>query len=425
MGRSLAVTGVLLGVCGMALSASPVLAEDSPDAQVWKQEISDMKGRLGTLEDRLAKSEASSAGAEEGNAVLQLPSGLHGVQMSGFVDTTFTYNLNEPQTNVNSLRVFDTRSNGFMINNAQLTVSKPVDASSPVGFMTELMFGTDAEVVGSVTGGLGVTTNEIELQEAFVEYLAPIGNGLDLRVGKFATMHGAEVIESKDNWNISRSFLFGFAIPFTHTGFRAMYPWTEQLSTTVGVSNGWDLVDDTNKAKTVEFNVMATPVDGVMLSSTYMFGAEQAFNNDNQRHLIDIVLGVQPIEGLELKLNYDYGFEDDGASAQTPGDNAVWHGLAGYAKYALSERASVAVRGEFMNDVDGIRTAFTGGINGVTDDDIKLYGLTLTGEYKINDHLISRLEYRHDKANARIFRSDNLGLRSYQDTIALEFIAPF
>src|SRR3989338_3438848 len=184
MGRSLAVTGMLLGVCGMALSASPALAEDSPDTQVWKQEISDMKGRLGTLEDRLAKSEASSAGAEEGNAVLQLPSGLHGVQMSGFVDTTYTYNLNEPQPNVNSLRVFDTRSNGFMINNAQLTVSKPVDASSPVGFMTELMFGTDAEVVGSVTGGLGVTTNEIELPEAFVEDLAPIGNGLDLRVGQ-------------------------------------------------------------------------------------------------------------------------------------------------------------------------------------------------------------------------------------------------
>ena len=137
------------------------------------------------------------------------------------------------------------------------------------------------------------------------------------------------------------------------------------------------------------------------------------------------MLGVQPIENLELKLNYDYGVEDDGASAPTPGDNAVWQGLAGYAKYALSERASVAVRGEFMNDVDGIRTAFTGGINGVTDDDIKLYGLTLTGEYKINSHLISRLEYRHDKANARIFRSDNLGLRSYQDTIALEFIAPF
>ena len=40
----------------------------------------------------------------------------------------------------------------------------------------------------------------------------PVGRGLTLDVGKFVTQHGAEVIESKDNWNYSRSFMFALAI---------------------------------------------------------------------------------------------------------------------------------------------------------------------------------------------------------------------
>jgi hypothetical protein len=405
---------LVLGL-GLAMGSGPAWASDPG-----------MQAEIEVLKERLAKLEAQQAGAEGGNAVLQLPAGLYGVQMSGFVDTTYTYNLNEPETNTNTLRVFDTRSNGFLINNAQLTVEKPVSSESPVGFRTELMFGTDAEVVGNVTTGLGTNastgSDEIEVQEGYVEYLAPLGEGLDVKFGKFATLHGAEVIEAKDNWNISRSFLFGFAIPFTHTGFRATYPWSDKLSTTVEVSNGWDLVDDTNKGKTFGFGVSATPLEGVSFSSMYMVGAEQAGDNTNQRHLLDLVLGWQPTEALQLKLNYDYGNEDDGVAY---GDNAVWQGLAAYARYQVTDKCALAIRGEFMNDADGVRTAFTSGINGVTDDDVKLYGLTLTGEHKISSHLLARLEYRHDTANAELFRSDDAGRRSYQDTVGLQFITLF
>ena len=417
--RWLWAVGLGLGVAGPVWAADPGL----------EAEIEILKERLAKLEAKLAEGQIVPPTAGEGASTIALPSGLQGVQMSGFVDTIYTYNLNEPESNANTLRVFDTRSNGFLINNAQLTLEKLASTESPVGFRTELMFGTDAEVVGNVTTGLGTNastgSDEIEVQEGYVQYLAPLGNGLDLRVGKFATLHGGEVIESKDNWNISRSFLLGFAIPFTHTGLRAAYPWSDAFSTTVGVSNGWDLVDDTNKGKTVELSATAIPMDGVSLTSTYMFGPEQSGDNTNQRHLIDLVLGWQPTEALQLKLNYDYGNEDDGVAY---GDNAVWQGLAAYARYAFNDRTSLSVRGEFMNDADGVRTAFnTGsGINGVVDDDLRLYGLTLTGEYKINSHLISRLEYRHDTANAAIFSNDDgLTERSYQDTIALEFIAPF
>jgi hypothetical protein len=37
------------------------------------------------------------------------------------------------------------------------------------------------------------------------------------------TLAGYEVIEAWKDPNITRSILFGFAIPFTHTGIRANY----------------------------------------------------------------------------------------------------------------------------------------------------------------------------------------------------------
>ena len=410
-GRLGSVVGFVLLFTGM-----PVWA-DEPGVASLKAEVEVLRDRLSRLETKLSQSASGSAAPMELSTM-----GLGGVQLGGFVDTTYAYNFNVPQTNTNTLRVFDTRANSFMLNSAELNIKKPVSAESPVGFRTDLAFGTDAEVVGSVTTGLGLGTDELDIQQAYVEYLAPIGNGLDVQVGKFVTLHGAEVIKSKDDWNISRSFLFGYAIPFTHTGIRATYPWSDRFSTVVGVNNGWDLVDDNNQGKTVELGFSAVPMDKTSLAVTYMFGAEQANNNGKQRHLLDLVAGWQPIEPLQLKLNYDYGWEDDAVAFK---NNAVWHGRAGYARYALSDKWAVTVRGEYFNDADAIRTAFNAGINGRAGNHLRLTEWTLTSEYKLNAHLIGRVEYRHDWASERVFRAHDVAQRSYQDTVAVEFIAPF
>ena len=424
-----------LSVCTMILSgAGMALADEPSDGD--KAELQVLKARLEKLERKVTEQEASTAGASTGNSVLQLPSGLQGVQMSGFVDTSVGYNFNSPHARLNTLRVFDTESQSFLINNAELILQKPVSADSPVGFMTSLMFGTDAPVVGAVTTGLGPGTEQVQLKDAYAEYLAPIGEGLDLKVGKFVTLHGAEVIGSKDNWNFSQSYLFGFAIPFTHTGVRATYPWTKWLSTTVGVNNGWDVVKDNNQVKTLETSFTLTPNEKTSLITCYMVGGEQPTSgtvigsNSHTRHLIDVVASYQPLDPLQLKANFDYGYEEKGV---TIGKNSSWVGLAGYARYALNDRWALATRAEWFHDADGVRTAFrsgsgtfgTGSINGISGFDLNLWEWTLTNEFKLNKHLISRVEYRHDQASEHIFRGHGTQQRPYQDTIGLEFIAPF
>ncbi len=414
----------VVAACALILSGS-VWAEE-PTTSDLKAEVEELKGRLATLEARLAKQEAASNTPVQRPSTVQLPSGLSGVQISGFVDTSYTYNFNEPNSRTNTLRVFDTRAGDFMINNAELIIAKPVSAEHPVGFRTSLIFGTDAEVIGSVTTGLGRGDDEFDLQEAYAEYLAPIGKGIDLMVGKFIAIPGVEFNESIRNWNFSQTYLSGFGQPTTHTGIRATYLWTTWLSTTLGVNNGWDVVDDTNKAKTVEVSATVTPRERLSFTTIYLVGAEQTSNSHDQRHLVDLVAEYQPLDRLTLRLNADYGFED-GAISQTGGGNASWNGVAVFAKYAIKDWWSVAGRWELFNDQDGVRTGINtsaGSPTGNAIKDLAVMAWTLTNELRLSKYLIARLEYRLDKADSAIFRHHQ-GFTDYQNTIATEFIATF
>ena len=85
----------------------------------------------------------------------------------------------------------------------RLTLEKPVTEEAPIGFRTDLSFGDDAEAIHST--GLGAGTDTFDLTQAYVATQIPFGDGIDLQFGKFVTLLGGEVIESKDNWNFSRS----------------------------------------------------------------------------------------------------------------------------------------------------------------------------------------------------------------------------
>src|SRR5207249_12047271 len=67
---------------------------------------------------------------------------------------------------------------------------------------------------------------------------------LRIDAGKFVTPVGAEFIEGYDGYNDnhSRSLLFTWAIPFTHTGFKLSYPFNDKFTAMVMLVNGWDNV---------------------------------------------------------------------------------------------------------------------------------------------------------------------------------------
>ena len=245
--------------------------------------------------------------------------------MSVYVQGGYTYNFEDPDSQENELRVFDHKANSFTLDLAQLVFVKDAPMNG-VGFKLKLSAGETAKWIHS--RGLGTSDDSFDLTEAYIEYLAPLGKGLKFSFGKFVTYHGAEVIEAKDNPNYSRSLLFNYAIPFTHTGLKVAYPFSDAVNASLHIVNGWDNTDDNNKGKTIGLSIGYIPIEQLSMVFNLMNGPEQDSNNSDNRFLFDWVGTIKPVKNLALILNVDYAREDNAA---VDGD-ARWYGTAGIAK---------------------------------------------------------------------------------------------
>lgn len=423
--------GILSVLMALTIVSTPLAFAETTNDDL-KAEINALKARLAQLEAKMAEQPAQPAAAAQGIPSLTIPSMVQGIGLSGYVDSIYSYNFNSPDTRTNRARVFDRHPDSFNLNAAELVFQKTVSAEERVGFRTDLFFGNDSEVITSA--GLGSATDEFDLQQAFVEVLVPTSNvfpglnDIDLKVGKFVTMNGAEVIESKDNWNTSRSLLFGYAIPFTHTGVRGTYTFNNGWDAAVGVVNGWDITDDTNNAKTIEthfgFNAIELPGDSsVTVALQGYFGPEAAGDDSSWRRLFDVVVIYStPWKPLTLMYNYDYASEDDliadPVTSLPTVDEGNWSGHAVYAKYSINDQWSVSGRWEYFNDDDGVRV-----LSGTSAD---YWEVTGTLEWRPWKNLITRLEYRYDDSDRNVFFDHSVsGFSDNQSTISGEVMYIF
>ena len=160
-------------------------------------------------------------------------------QLSGAIDTSFTQNFNNPATNVNSLRIFDTQANSFVPQVAQFMVERPAAAGSAtdrVGFRARVNYGPQSRFSRARTNyQFGTDNTELDVHELYGEYIVPVGNGLKIQFGKINTLIGLEVINSWENPTFSRSWTFGLAQAFTETGVRFTYPFASWATLAVGL----------------------------------------------------------------------------------------------------------------------------------------------------------------------------------------------
>lgn len=365
----------------------------------------------------LSAAEPAQGGTPPASAPSAPVSFLSSISLSGTVDGYYGYNFNQPRVKPLStpggsgpslnfgtgLRAFDGRNNQFALNLVELNLDKTPEASSRLGFHMAFGYGDAMNVVNSTDpGGLGLAQY---LKEGYLSYLAPVGKGLQLDFGKFVTQHGAEVIETKDNWNYSRSLLFSFAIPFYHYGLRAKYTLSDKYTLAGYVVNGWNNVVDNNTGKTLGLQFVWNPTKKVNVVQNYMVGAETPGTNRNYRQLLDTVVTYSPTGKLSLMANFDYGRGDRVAGIPRP---VWWSGGAGYLRYAFNDRYAVITRYEYYNDHDG----FT--IGGPPQHVNEFTG---TFERRIARNLITRWEFRRDVASSNVFlKGDNRPVTS-QNTV--------
>jgi predicted porin len=339
--------------------------------------------------------------------------------LSVYLQAGYTYNSNagavSGEQEQNDLRLFDHKANSFTLDLVELVFQKD-PALGNTGYKLKLSAGETAKWIHSrglsgaapsstlpgANSWAGEGTDSFDVTEAYVSYNAAVDKGLRFDLGKMATFFGAEVIEAIDNPNYSRSFLFNYAIPFTHTGLKMSYVFTDALNASFHIVNGWDNSTDNSKGKCYGLSVTYAPIEAFSLIVNGMTGPEQDNNDSNKRTLFDLVATIKPTKQLSLILNYDDAKEDNAVAA----GSALWNGFAGIVKYDFNAIYSLAVRGEYFNDKDGARTGTVQ----------KLKEVTVTPEVRLAGGLILRPEYRHDMSDQQAFDNNT---KKKQDTVAL------
>jgi len=390
----LLVASAMRGAAAFAQSPTPVAA--APEAATND-----------SAPDTLPASEPAPTPAPE--PARPAPSFLTDIQADAFVSFGYTYNLNRPTDRLNGYRVFDSDANTFNVDVAELVLMKQIDKVGETGFRLDLVAGG---AIPQKTQSAGLSIGQsADLQQATLSYLAPVGSGLRLDFGKFVTHMGAELIEGYDGYNdnYSRSFLFNYAIPLTHTGVKASYTLGSALSAMLMVVNGWDNVRDGNSGKSVGAQLTLTPASPVTVYLNYIGGPEKTDTNGYARNVFDVVATWKALKTLTLGLNGDYGRETD-ASLAEPGADAVWKGIAAYARYDLTSRFAVALRGETFRDEGGTRLG-TGLATTVRE-------ATITPTYKFTDRFLMRADVRFDRSNREVFVKEGGALKKSQATIA-------
>jgi len=348
---------------------------------------------------------ASAATADDKPAAA--PTFLQSIQVTGFVDTYYTWNFN--QSSPETLRNFDITHNSFSLNYAEIAVAKVPTEQSRAGFRLDFGAGDTANLVNAFEPG---GTDFLKyVQQAYVSVLAPVGKGLTIDFGKFVTPAGAEVIESEDNYNYSRGLLFALAGPYYHAGARVGYTVNDKVTLTGYLVNGWNDVKDNNKAKSVIGSLTVKPTGKATVIANYIVGNEQADDADGSgvRSLFDLVATYTATDKVSVLGNFDYGHD------KIAGDGVDWYGVAFGLKYQATPTFAFSPRYEVFKDADGFATGTAQTVQEIT----------LTGEYKIPAGFIARFEFRNDFSDEHFFANDHNELKKTQPTFAIGLIYAF
>ena len=345
---------------------------------------------------------------------------FRGTTINVGIDGYYGYNFNEPIGRVNLLRAYDVSSNSFSLNQASLILERLTSPESRYGGRLDLQFGQATETLQ------GSSVNEQRPQvwrnifQAYGSYLAPVGSGLEVDFGKFASSLGNEGNYTKDQIAYSRAYSFNY-LPFYHMGLRTNYNVTPKVNVAYWLVNGANDTEDLNGFKSQAFLFTLKPASTVTWNVNYYFGEEardvQPTLNpgeptaptqpglpttninpapNGREHIFDTYATWQATPKLTLIGEADYVLNRTYAEQQPP--RVVIGGFEG--KYALPRNWNLGARAEYFDDRGGLFSGQTQALKEVT----------AVLDHTFAPGFLARAEYRRDWSNQHFFYTDTAGV---------------
>ncbi len=323
--------------------------------------------------------------------LLLLPGVLAGqVKLTGFAEGSYAYSNRSSGDSIIVGRLYDRFRNQFMLNAVAVVLDKPYDAAKvSAGFHTELMFGQNATLIKSAGADFGA---QVDVPHLYVTLNVPTagGNGVQFKVGRIPTLLGLEVIETYANPNWSEGNQFIYVENFTGTGVSLEAKLNRYVDAQFRVINGWDLVRDNNKRKSVMGRVGLYPDSVTSFAVVGFWGPEQPNNVVANRYGLEGLLW-RKFGKAAVWVQADYGKEQ----------SVSWSALGGWITYDLSAAVGVAFRADYVDDKNGARTSGVLGFPATTGQ--RFGSATATLNVRAWPGALVRPELRYDRSTIYAF----------------------
>jgi hypothetical protein len=439
MGHFVIVVAILaLGIAPRAASAqTPTNQEILQRIAVLEAQLTELKSLATAQATPTTPPEAAQTKADE-SVFLDY---LHDLKYGGSLDTYYGFNFNRPVGRVNLLRAYDVTSNNFALNQASVIVESNPDiaAGRRFGARVDLQYGQATETLQ------GSLSNEPRpwvyrnIFQAYGTYVFPLGSGLTVDFGKWASAIGLESNYSKDQSNYSRSYWFNY-LPFYHMGARVGYRFNDTVAASYWITNGTQQTEAFNNYKDELFGAVINPVKSVTWTTNFYLGQEHPDvlpvetpgaptipsqpglsitpivpAMDGRLHIFDSYATWQATPKTALSLEGDYvvnrAWNEPGPGRDTTPSHV--YGGALYARQQVTPKSALAARAEYLRDDGGLFSGATQSLNEVT----------LTYEYRVAEGFLMRGEWRRDASNTPFFLTRDAGvLKTDQNTATLGVI---
>lgn len=459
-GKYLALTLVFVGLFFISTEViAQTSSQSSSETETLQQQLISLKHQLEIIQGELDKlnapespahpvatpvaseptrpAETKDADSHSGRpAIPVLPAGS---TLNVTVDGYYGYNFNHPIGRVNSIRAYDILSNSFSLNQAAAIFELPTDVESGrrYGLRLDLQYGQATGTLQGNPANEGRPDIYRNIFQAYGRYVVPVGKGLTVDFGKWASSLGYESNYTKDQLNYSRSFYF-YYLPFYHTGLRMNYPVNDKIAVNYWLTNGTQQTEPFNSFKDQMIGLAITPRKTITWNVNYYYGQEHPDVNpssncgsaplqpglcftpinpapDGRTHIIDSYVTWQAKPKLLFGLEGDYVIQRQWRTAGPGHSSAPSHVVGGavYAQYQFNSRASLAGRSEYLSDRGGLFSGTTQALKEATG----------TFEYKFGDGFIAMAEYRRDWSNQAFFPTGTEGLlKRHQDTATIGLV---
>src|SRR5262249_21797249 len=133
------------------------------------------------------------------------PTSLAGTTINFLIDGYYGYNFNAPIGRANRLRAYDVTSNSFSINQADLVLENAPDPDrgKRFGARLDLQWGQATQTLQGNPANEPRPEIYRNLFQAYGTFIVPLGKGLQVDFGKWASSLGIEGNYTQDQMNYS------------------------------------------------------------------------------------------------------------------------------------------------------------------------------------------------------------------------------